>query len=47
MPSRSLRRAIYIKELVSSDSGRTKPSFAEILGTEAICIELDVVWTEL
>jgi tRNA pseudouridine synthase 10 len=38
---------LYIKELVSSDSGRTKPSFAEILGTEAICIELDVVWTEL
>ncbi|MDT7889811.1 MAG: tRNA pseudouridine(54/55) synthase Pus10 [Desulfurococcales archaeon] len=38
---------LYIKELVSGDGGRTRPSFSEILRTEAICIELDVVWTEL
>ncbi|MEM1610785.1 MAG: tRNA pseudouridine(54/55) synthase Pus10 [Sulfolobales archaeon] len=38
---------LYIKELVSGDDGRTKPSFAEILGTDVTCIELDVVWTEL
>ena len=34
---------LYIKELVSGDNGRTSPSFAEILGAEAKCIELDVV----
>jgi tRNA pseudouridine synthase 10 len=33
----------YIKELVSSDGGRTTPSVAEVLGTAAECAELDVV----
>ncbi len=37
---------LYIKELVSGDRGRTRPSFAEVLGREALCIELDVVWVE-
>ncbi len=35
---------LYIKELISSDNGRTEPSFSSILGTEARCIELDVVY---
>lgn len=34
---------LYVKELISGDGGRTKPSVAEILGTEAKCIELDVI----
>jgi len=33
----------YIKELVSGDAGRTRPSVAEVLGTTAACIELDVI----
>ena len=32
----------YIKELISSDGGRTKPSVSEILGCKAVCEELDV-----
>ena len=34
---------LYIKELISSDDNRTKPSVSEILGTKAICKELDVI----
>ena len=34
---------LYIKELISSDDNRTKPSVSEILGTTAICKELDVI----
>lgn len=34
---------LYVKELISGDGGRTKPSVAEILGSEAKCIELDVI----
>jgi tRNA pseudouridine synthase 10 len=34
---------LYVKELVSGDGGRTKPSISEALGTEARCIELDVI----
>lgn len=34
---------LYIKELVSGDGGRTKPSLSELLGTEAEVKELDVV----
>lgn len=34
---------LYIKELVSGDNGRTKPSFTEYFGAQAVCIELDVV----
>ncbi len=33
----------YIKEAISSDEGRTKPSIAEWFGVEAECAELDVV----
>jgi tRNA pseudouridine synthase 10 len=33
----------YIKELISSDGGRTKPSVSEILSCKAACDELDVV----
>lgn len=36
----------YIKELISSDEGNTEPSVAGILGTEAECIELDVIEIE-
>jgi len=34
---------LYIKELVSGDKGRTKPSVAELLGVEAKVSELDVI----
>ncbi|AGB40889.1 TIGR01213 family protein [Halobacteroides halobius DSM 5150] len=33
----------YIKELISSDEGRTTPSVAEILGCQAKCTKLDVI----
>jgi len=33
----------YIKELISGDNGRTKPSFTEIFGITLICKELDVI----
>ncbi|MBM4019102.1 MAG: tRNA pseudouridine(54/55) synthase Pus10 [Planctomycetes bacterium] len=33
---------LYVKELVSGDSGRTRPSVAEALGVAAECTELDV-----
>lgn len=32
----------YIKELISSDGGRTKPSVAEMLSCKALCEQLDV-----
>lgn len=34
---------LYVKELVTGDEGRTKPSVAEILGTRATPSELDVI----
>jgi len=34
---------LYVKELVSGDGGRTKPSVSEVLGAGARCLELDVV----
>ncbi|BAW32015.1 MAG TPA: tRNA pseudouridine(54/55) synthase Pus10 [Methanothermobacter sp.] len=34
---------LYIKELISGDDGRTKPSISEILNTPAECVELDVL----
>ena len=34
---------LYVKELVTGDEGRTKPSVAEILGTKATPLELDVL----
>ncbi len=33
----------YIKELISGDFNRTKPSFAEVLGVPCICKELNVL----
>ncbi|MCX8200389.1 MAG: tRNA pseudouridine(54/55) synthase Pus10 [Candidatus Micrarchaeota archaeon] len=33
----------YIKELISGDGGRTRPSFAEAAGCSASCIALDVI----
>ena len=33
----------YIKELISGDDGRTKPSVAELLGTGAVCKKLAVI----
>ncbi len=33
----------YIKEAVSGDEGRTKPSLSELLGAACACIELDVM----
>ncbi len=34
---------LYIKELISGDSGRTTPSLSEILGTPAVVNQLDVI----
>ena len=34
---------LYIKELISGDEGRSKPSVSEILGVNAKCIQLDVL----
>jgi len=33
----------YVKELVSGDDGRTKPSLSELLGREAKVAQLDVL----
>lgn len=38
---------LYIKELVSGDNGRTRPSLAEILGRPARVVTLDVVHVEM
>lgn len=35
---------LYIKELISGDDGRTNPSFSSILGCQAKCVQLDVVY---
>ncbi|HIQ49690.1 MAG TPA: tRNA pseudouridine(54/55) synthase Pus10 [Nanoarchaeota archaeon] len=37
---------LYVKELVSGDNGRTRPSVAEILGVPAKVVELDVIKIE-
>ncbi len=34
---------LYIKELISGDENRSKPSVSEILGTNAKCVQLDVL----
>ena len=34
---------LYVKELISGDEGRTKPSLSELLGTEVQVKELDVI----
>lgn len=33
----------YVKELISGDGGRTRPSLSEMLGTPAVVVELDVI----
>jgi tRNA pseudouridine synthase 10 len=38
---------LYVKEFISGDEGRTKPSVAEVLNTEAKCVELDLLDVEL
>jgi len=37
---------LYIKELISGDEGRTRPSLSETLGAGLRCVELDVIWVE-
>lgn len=37
---------LYVKELVDGDGGDTTPSFAEVVGEELYCAELDVVAVE-
>ena len=37
---------LYIKELVDGDTGRTTPSFSEVLGKALQCVELDVIGVE-
>jgi tRNA pseudouridine synthase 10 len=37
----------YIKELISGNGGRTRPSVAEVLGVPAECAELDVIGIHL
>jgi tRNA pseudouridine synthase 10 len=37
----------YIKEFISGNSGRTRPSVAEVLGVPAECAELDVIGVHL
>jgi tRNA pseudouridine synthase 10 len=34
---------LYVKELISGDEGRTRPSLAELLNTQAQVVELDVL----
>lgn len=34
---------LYVKELISGDEGRTRPSLSELLGTSAQVVELDVL----
>jgi tRNA pseudouridine synthase 10 len=34
---------LYIKELISGDEGRSKPSVSEVLGINALCEQLDVL----
>jgi tRNA pseudouridine synthase 10 len=38
---------LYIKELISGDDGRTRPSLAQILGRTARVVSLDVVLVEI
>ena len=33
---------LYVKELISGDEGRTRPSVSDVLGFGARCVELDV-----
>lgn len=35
---------LYVKELISGDNGRTKPSFSDVLGCSVDCLMLDVIY---
>lgn len=35
---------LYVKEFITGDNGRTSPSFSQFLGTQARCLELDVLY---
>lgn len=35
---------LYVKELISGDNGRTNPSFSSVLGCNASCVMLDVLY---
>lgn len=37
---------LYIKELISGDDGRTKPSVSDVLAQKAVCEKLDVIKIE-
>ncbi|RLE66194.1 MAG: tRNA pseudouridine(54/55) synthase Pus10 [Thermoprotei archaeon] len=37
---------LYVKELITGDAGRTRPSFSEILGTQPRKIVLDILYIE-
>ncbi len=37
---------LYVKEFISGDEGRTRPSLSEVLGKPVKCIELDVMSVE-
>ncbi len=37
---------LYVKEFISGDEGRTRPSLSEVLGKPVRCIELDVMSVE-
>ena len=36
----------YIKELIHGDEGRTQPNISDLIGTQAECRQLDVIWIE-
>lgn len=36
----------YIKELIHGDDGRTQPNISDLIGTQAECVQLDVIWIE-
>ena len=38
---------LYVKELISSDEGRTIPSLTGLLGSQAFVTELDVVGVDI
>ena len=43
----SCQGGLYVKEFISGDEGRTTPSLAELLGTPAVCQQLDVIDVEI
>lgn len=43
----SCQGGLYVKEFISGDQGRTVPSVSELVGTSAICKQLDVMNVEI